>query len=267
MMTTRALCFGTNYRGSDYELFGCENDARDWTDALTRRGAFVTQLLGTDASKANIEEAIDEIVAKTRWGDRIVVTNSTHGTYVPNASAVGEQDRRDEAICPDDFQTAGLILDDTVAQRLGRRAWGSQAIWLADSCYSGGMAKLLEAPRWPRFSRFIPPHKAMELTRAQQRLVNASPAVSEWAKALPKLRLPGKVIWHTACAEPEVAWDAYFPDTRRFNGAFTRAAIDGLPDTATTHASWAKSIRALVGSFDQTPQLITERPYQRYYTF
>ena len=219
-------------------------------------------MLGTDASKANILEAIREAVAKTKWGDRIVVHNSTHGTYIPNVGVNDEPDGRDEAFCPDDFQSAGLIVDDQVAVELAKRAFGSSATWFADSCHAGTLSKLFEHDDVVKFGKFIPPHKAMDLTRAQMKIVTRDDF-----PVVPKRTAVGGIILHAACREDQVAYDAWFPDTRRYSGAFTRALLQALPENKTTHGALHKSTVALVGDFDQAPQLVTHRPYQRYYLF
>lgn len=253
-MTTRAVCIGTNYKGSDYELYGCENDANDWAQKWVERGAEVTKLLGTDASKANIIEAVREVVSRSRVGDRVVVTNSTHGTYVPDLDG-DEPDRRDEALCPDDFQTAGLILDDHMAALLGQRKWGVRALQIADSCYSGTLSRLVDfdAVSQYRRARFIPPSEIPHLLVGLPR-------------GLRSTLQPSRTVLHSACSDEQVAWDAWFPLRGRYNGAFTRAAIDALPETRATFAAWHASTLALLNraEYPQDPQLYVQKSYQRY---
>ena len=64
----------------------------------------------------------------------------------------------------------------------------------------------------------------------------------------------------------EYSYDAYIRG--RFNGAFTRAALDALPEHATTYQAWHKSTVALLDTdqYPQHPRLFSAR-WQRYLTF
>lgn len=256
-MTTRAVCIGTNYKGSQYELYGCENDAIDWAEKWGARGAEVTRLLGTDASRRNIFDAIEAVVSRSRVGDRVVVTNSTHGTFVPDVDG-DEPDRQDEAFCPDDFQSAGVILDDHLQLLLNQRSWGVRSLHIADSCYSGTLSRLAgfeqrDAVGSYRKARFIPPSQIEHLLVGIPRALRST---------LP----PSRTVLHAACRDDQVAWDAWFPLRGKYNGAFTRAAIDALPEGRTTFAAWHASTLALLNrdEYPQDPQLFVQSRYQRY---
>ena len=154
-MTKYAVTIGTNYEGAAYQLAGCVNDADDWSALLGVEGYVGTRLVGSDATRNDIIAALVEAVARARWGDRIVVTYSGHGTWIPDRSG-DEVDGRDEAWCPDDMQTAGLITDDDLRGIFAQARAGVGVLVLSDSCFSGTMTRLLGGPDAKRI-RFLPP--------------------------------------------------------------------------------------------------------------
>jgi hypothetical protein len=70
----------------------------------------------------------------------------------------------------------------------------------------------------------------------------------------------------SGCDDLEYSYDAYIRG--RFNGAFTRAALDALPEHATTYQAWHRSTVALLDTdqYPQHPRLFSAR-WQRYLTF
>ena len=58
-MANRALCVGINdYPGTNMDLAGCVNDAKDWQALLERRGYRVDALHDREATRARIVEAL-----------------------------------------------------------------------------------------------------------------------------------------------------------------------------------------------------------------
>lgn len=253
-MTKRALCIGTNYVGTSNELAGCVNDAMDWTSALTERGYAVTMLLDSGAKRAAILGGIRALVDSAKSGDRIVITFSGHGTWVPDRDG-DEADRRDEAICPDDLRSAGVITDDQLYEVFSPAKPGARLIFIADSCYSGTIQRF--APQLavsrlaPSLARFLPPADWADEDMLDQPVWRAAEAAG------PKGKPRRSALALAACSDAQVAYDAWFDG--RANGAFTYAALKALralPEGG-SYRAWHAGIRKLLPSVDypQSPQL------------
>jgi hypothetical protein len=246
-----AVVIGTNYEGASYQLSGCVNDAEDWSALLRGEGYSGTTLIGTSATRAAILAALTDTVSRARWGDRIVVTYSGHGTWVPDYDG-DEVDGRDEAWCPDDMQTAGLITDDDLASIFGQARTGVGVLVLPDSCFSGTMTRLLGDA--DKRVKYLPP----PLTRADADIAEGIPLVRTYTERASLI---------SGCAEPEVSYDAWFGTrgSERANGAFTRAAIDAYRHGMSL-AAWHNAIRDVLpsGDYPQSPQLVPASAYRRY---
>src|SRR5215216_4231755 len=121
----RAVVVGTNYPGTSFSLSGCVNDAQDWNAAFAHRG-FGEQavLLDRDATKNNILTVLEAFLDRSRSGDLVVFTFSGHGTWRPG----GLDEPRDECICPNDVQSAGVIADDDLFNLFTHRHRGVRAV-------------------------------------------------------------------------------------------------------------------------------------------
>lgn len=253
-MTNYGVVIGTNYDRTPYQLAGCLNDAVDWATLLSDAGYWVTVLLGGEATYNRIASSIQDAVSKARWGDRIVITYSGHGTWVPDRDG-DEADRRDEAWCPDDMQTAGVLTDDVLATLLEAKRAGVGALVLSDSCFSGTVTRLLDTGT--SRVRFLPPALLVrdgDLVRdgeLEARVANVSRTYTNAASLI------------SGCAEDEVSYDAWF--NGRANGAFTRAAIDAY-QPGQSLAAWHNAIRDRLPSpdYQQSPQLLPASLYRRY---
>lgn len=249
-----AVCVGTNYVGTPYELAGCYNDAVDWMNLLDDNGYEWMTLTDAHATRANILDALTDTVSKARWGGRIVVTFSGHGTWVPDYSG-DELDRRDEAWCPDDFQASGLVTDDDLAGIFNRARTGVGILVLSDSCYSGTMTRFAGDYTNKRI-RFLPPY----LVARDGNLVGDAEAEA----AIPLTRTyTNRASLISGSSEDDVSYDAWFG--RRANGAFTRAAIDTYR-SGMSLAAWHNAIRDRLPSadFPQAPQLVAANSYRKY---
>lgn len=237
-MNRLALCIGINaYPGA--ELSGCLNDALDWKKALEQRGFQVQTLLDTEATLANIVAAIRATMAMTHYRDRVVITYSGHGTYGRDFNG-DEPDAADEAICPVDVFTKGSLYDDEIKQLLGDRPFGVRTFFVADSCYSGTIARFMGGSVNPRVrAKFLPPSAA-----APRRKEITVPRTI----VRPVLSLSG-------CKDDEVSYDAWFGN--RPNGALSRVALDTLAQNPSTYQAWHRAIRTVLPSEDypQSPQL------------
>lgn len=256
----RAVVVGTNYPGTGFSLSGCVNDAQDWNAAFTHRG-FSEQavLLDRDATKNNILTVLEAFLNRSRSGDLVVFTFSGHGTWRPG----GPDEPRDECICPNDVQSAGVIADDDLFNLFTHRHRGVRAVMVADSCYSGTINRLF-GPLGDdgRLVRFLPPEVWMPAAELGGQTLR-SPATSI-ETLVPRVSPLGTgALALAGCSPTQVCYDASFVDAqgnRRANGAFTYAALkalDELPAGDVNYRAWMRVIRKYLPStdFDQAPQL------------
>jgi hypothetical protein len=256
-MTKRALCVGINdYPGTNSDLRGCVNDARDWANELTRRGYTVDTLLDKEASRAGIVDALTALIDSAGSGDSRVFTFSGHGSWLPDEDG-DEDDDRDEMLCPHDINRRQYLMDDDLAEIFARKATGVSLFFVSDSCHSGTVARF-RPPFDPRaretapLPRFLPPAtflKDADSLAALTRAV-ATPRVSR--QKYPAVLLAG-------CRDFEYSYDAYF--NGRPNGAMTAVALQALKNNPGTPRKWVSEIRKHLPSavHPQTPQLYGSR--------
>jgi hypothetical protein len=255
-MAKKFLAMGTNYPGTSYQLAGCRNDALDLSEALTVRGYTGDLLLDERVTRAKLLDQMRELIDGAESGDHLFISFSGHGTWMPDQDG-DEADRRDEAICPNDLRTAGVITDDQLYEVFSQAKRGVHLVFFSDSCHSGSIQRLaaslepggLEMPS--RQVRFLPP-----AVWAGEDITAAIP----WraAAVAPSRGKPRRsALGLAACTDTEVAFDAWFGT--RPNGAYTYAALQALKglDENATYRGWQRAIRSLLPSVDypQTPQL------------
>jgi hypothetical protein len=185
--------------GPDLEY--CDDDARDWYNTLTSYHHWkpdnIIMLIDSEATKANIQNAINTIAAKEDSDDLVLFIFSGHGTYDTDIAPIDETDGWDEYICPHDLN---FIRDDELAEWLS--ILDSQKIVVVlDSCFSGGFMKGL---------RTLPgvPHKDLKDT------LNADLAKSGYVVLM-------------ACDEDETCMESSDLE----NGVFTYYLIEGMTPT------------------------------------
>lgn len=133
----QALCIGIDaYPDPRHRLSGCVNDARAWAETLVGLGFQVQTLFDGQATRAAMETQMRALVTQAQAGDVIVVQYSGHGTHVPDLDA-DEADARDEALCPVDFASGALFIDDDLAHLLAQLPQGVHLTLFMDCCHSG----------------------------------------------------------------------------------------------------------------------------------
>jgi hypothetical protein len=123
----RALFVGINYFGTKSELRGCINDVKNIKDFLTRNYDIDEYLVLTDDSKdpkcqptrANIINAFKWLRQGAKPGESLIFHYSGHGGSQKDQDG-DEEDGMDETLCPVDYATAGVIVDDEVHEILCR---------------------------------------------------------------------------------------------------------------------------------------------------
>ena len=231
-----AVCAGSNYPGTDYQLAGCVNDANDWAALLEAEGYVVTLL--AEPTLAELTGAVSAAVDQAGHGDRVVLTYSGHGTWAPDVDG-DEADGRDEALVMGDLE---LLMDDALQRLFEPLHTSAGGLILADTCHSGTMSRLFGTGRPPvvdgAVARFVPP-TVFARNLPEQRAIE----LEERAASTPRRT----VSLISGAADSEYAYDAWFGT--RANGAFTRAAVDCC-ETGLSLAAWYRRIRAALPSSD-----------------
>ncbi len=249
-MPQHALCVGINdYAGSNMDLAGCVNDARDWQALLEARGYHVDCLHDADATRARIVDALHSIIGSAAEQDSVVFMFAGHGSWLPDASG-DEPDERDEMMCPVDVMHDQYLLDDDLNRIFSTKRPGVRLYVIADCCHSGTVVRGAPLGGTPMKARFLPPYV---FTRGNQRFERA---IDRAARAPAPTKHSYPAVLFSGCQDSEFSYDASF--TNRPNGVFTRTAIDVLQDTRiNSPRAFHEAVRKLLPSnaFPQTPQL------------
>lgn len=267
-MAKTALCIGINdYPGTQHDLTGCVNDAKDWAAVLQGRGFSVSMLLDAQATKISMVNAIDKLVNTAQSGDTATITFSGHGTYAPDKNG-DEPDGLDEALCPYDIDKGNVLIDDEIHQLFLKRKPGVKVILISDSCHSGTVLK--DAPADPDADaprvRFLPLEawypkdllpRGFDGARLEEVAITKAP--SPWHGVI----TTGGDLLMAGCEEGpnKFSYDASFAG--RPNGAFTYYALKALKNLgpAATYLEWHKAIRSYLPSanYPQKPQLMAAK--------
>lgn len=259
-MAKKALCIGINYKGTEYELRGCINDADDWAKLLGSNGFDTAVLAEQQATKAHILSSAKLLVKQLHPGDVGFITYSGHGTWVPDRDG-DEPDRRDEALCPVDMGDDGhnLIIDDELHAIFNGIPPAAHLVFVTDSCHSGTVYRMVtpgEGKTAYRRPRFIPPAQFLKTESLLRKLDRAfgQPVTRSNAP------LPG-VVHFSGCRDSETSCDAEI--NGRACGAFSFYATRAFGRAAALGQSYADAhaaIRKNLPSYDfqQTPLLNAE---------
>lgn len=200
----RALCIGINeYR--DRPLGGCVSDARAWGRELESLGFSVQYLLDQQATRERMMAELQALVGSGGPGDILVFQYSGHGSQVADEDG-DETDRFDEVFVPVDYHTGALILDDDLADVLGRLQRGTLLTLFMDCCHSGTNSRFAPAVR-PLVTgddrvRYLPLGADVEAAHRALRAGMRSARRSAEDKSLPG------VIHFAACQDHEYAWES-----------------------------------------------------------
>lgn len=160
-MGNKALIVGINAYGGGSSLNGCVPDARDVANTLSSlgivesTGSSMKILTDKNATKANIMAGLKWLVSGAKAKDVLVFYYSGHGTYIADTNK-DETDRKDECLCPVDFQR-NLIVDDELAEIFKTVPEGVNLEVILDSCFSGSATRELKKKHSGRKIRFMEP--------------------------------------------------------------------------------------------------------------
>ncbi|XWS32465.1 hypothetical protein CRYUN_Cryun23aG0161000 [Craigia yunnanensis] len=161
----RAVICGISYRYSMHELKGCINDAKCMRYLLINKFKFPEDsilMLTEDETdpyrlptKHNMRMALYWLVQGCQPGDSLLFHYSGHGSRQRNYNG-DEVDGYDETLCPLDFETQGMIVDDeinaTIVRPLPR---GVKLHAIIDACHSGTVLDLPFLCRMNRFGQYV----------------------------------------------------------------------------------------------------------------
>lgn len=245
--TRRALCVGIN----DYPsapLSGCVADVEAWNSTLSAAGFAVTRLLNGRATRAAIIDSLEKMIGSSRRGDVLVFQFSGHGTQVPDLDgdeARGDSPGLDEAICPFDFASGALLIDDDIGRIFSRLPDGVNLTCFMDCCHSGTISRFamgINAAAKPRDAsehmRFVP--AGAQLIAAHRRFREAlAPAGGGAERGAALMR---EVVF-SACLSHEVAWES------RGQGEFTVRATEVLDQRieGLSNSQFAERVSAAFG--------------------
>ncbi|XP_058207454.1 metacaspase-1-like [Rhododendron vialii] len=161
----RAVICGISYWYSRHELKGCINDAKCMKYLLTNRFKFPESsiLMLTEEeidpyrrpTKHNIRMAMYWLVQGCQPGDSLVFHYSGHGSQQRNYTG-DEIDGYDETLCPLDFETQGMIVDDEINDAIVKPLpRGVKLHAIIDACHSGTMLDLPFLCRMDRSGRYV----------------------------------------------------------------------------------------------------------------
>ncbi|XP_027162739.1 metacaspase-1-like [Coffea eugenioides] len=147
----RALLCGVSYnQNKKFKLRGTTPDVMNMAKLLVRQFGFPTNaiiVLGDFMSyepptRMNIIRAFDWLVKDSQSGDSLVFYFSGHGTQQLDLDG-DEIDGFDEAICPLDFETAGIIIDNDINKMIVEPLkQGVTLHAIIDACHSGTVLDL-----------------------------------------------------------------------------------------------------------------------------
>jgi Caspase domain len=121
----KALFIGINYKGQQGELRGCLNDVKNIRAFLHSHYKIDEEKVLTDDNPASMPTRAN-IMAGFKWlregaqaGDSLILHYSGHGGTQKDNDG-DEEDGMDETLCPVDYASSGVIVDDEVHDVLVR---------------------------------------------------------------------------------------------------------------------------------------------------
>ncbi|CAI9279288.1 unnamed protein product [Lactuca saligna] len=148
----KALIVGVSYKNTSHELKGCLNDAKYMKYLLIKTFQFPESSIRmlteeeTESSRIptarNMRTSLSWLIEGCQPGDSLVFHFSGHGSRQRNLNG-DELDGYDETLCPLDFETEGMIIDDEINATIVRPLpLGAKLHAIIDSCHSGTVLDL-----------------------------------------------------------------------------------------------------------------------------
>ncbi|CAI0547964.1 unnamed protein product, partial [Linum tenue] len=246
----RAVICGISYRKTKHELKGCINDAKCMKYLLINRFKFPESSIvflteeETDPyripTKRNMRMALYWLVQGCKPGDSLLFHFSGHGSQQRNYNG-DEVDGYDETLCPTDFETQGMIVDDEI----------NATIAIVDACHSGTVLDLPFLCRMDRGGKYV--------------WEDHRPRSGAW-----KGTSGGEVVSFSGCDDNQTSADTSALSKVTSTGAMTYSFIQALErGHGTTYGDMLNSMRTTIRKtrllFDlQEPQLTANEPFDVY---
>lgn len=140
------------------DLNYADDDANDLYQVLTTEHGWksknIKKLIDSAATKAEIQNSIDDFSNKVKSQDLFVLFFAGHGSYMADQPPIDEDDGFDEYFQTHDLAT---ILDDELATML-EKIKSNRIVVIIDACFSGGFFKVADMQ-----ARTVPgiPHESL----------------------------------------------------------------------------------------------------------
>ncbi|CAM8937936.1 unnamed protein product [Rhodiola kirilowii] len=234
----KAVICGISYRFSRHELKGCINDAKCMRFMLINKFKFPSESIimlteeETDPykipTKQNIRMALYWLVQGCQPGDSLLFHYSGHGSRQRNYNG-DEVDGYDETLCPLDFETQGMIVDDEINQTIVRPLIpGVRLHAIIDACHSGTVLDLPFLCRMGRTGQYV-----WEDHRPRSGIIKGTSG--------------GEVISFSGCDDDQTSADTSALSKITSTGAMTFCFIQAIErGQAATYGSILNSMRTAI---------------------
>ncbi|KAK8658950.1 hypothetical protein V6N13_029169 [Hibiscus sabdariffa] len=239
----RAVICGVSYKNTRYQLNGCINDANCMKFLLVHRFNFPESSIITlteeetdpyrRPTKRNMRMALRWLVQGCQPGDSLVFHYSGHGSQQKDDNG-DEMDGYDETLCPSDFESQGMIVDDEINATIVRPLpHGVNLHAIVDACHSGTVLDLPFLCKMDRKGRY---------TWEDHR-----PRTGMW-----KGTSGGEVISFSGCADDQTSADTSALSKITSTGAMTYSFIEAIEQGhATTYGSMLNAMRSNIRNADE----------------
>jgi Caspase domain len=265
----RALIIGVDHYATRRNLRGAVADARDLEQSVKKGGVRdLTVLIDQDASRRQVETAMERLVADSRSGDLIIVSFAGHGAQSPERIKDSDPDHVDEVFVLPAFDdhgpaTAERILDKEINVWLKRiEQKGAHTLFLADTCHGGGLTREVDLRAGEMSYRqtsisiaslddaLTPISTDADRLRQPEEFdrVTFLAAADKWTKA-PEVRIEG---------QPTLRGALSYAVARAFEGGADRNG-----DGKTTRRELFEYARQVVQQYSQSRQVIYTEPNRR----
>jgi hypothetical protein len=226
-------------------------------------------------TKANIIKYMQWLVKDAKKDDALFFHYSGHGTQVKDR-VIDESDKKDEAICPLDFDDVGMFADDEVHEQLVKPLpAGCRLTAIFDSCNSGSVmdipymyqpdkTKPVKEPKVLHLDQGIL-HSLLEpIGQLVQDLHKADNKIFDQLKSMQIMNeagaSPADVVCWSGCRDDQTSADTF--ENGQAVGALSWAFITTLTkDPTQSYMELLVSIRALLkAKYSQIVQLTSCHP-------
>ncbi|PWA57316.1 zinc finger, LSD1-type, Caspase-like domain protein [Artemisia annua] len=249
----KAVIIGVSYKNTRHELKGCINDAKFMKHLLMTKFWFtedqIVMLTEEEIDRhriptgRNMRQAMVWLIEGCQPGDSLVFHFSGHGSRQRNYNG-DEIDGYDETLCPLDFETEGMIVDDEINAKLVKPLpHGVKLHAIIDACHSG---TVLDLPNLCRMK-----------SNGEYRWEDHSPKSGIW-----KGSNGGEVISISGCDDDQTSADTSALSKITSTGAMTFIFIEAIEHgNASTYGNLLSSMRnAITNAARRGTRGLTQEP-------